>query len=135
MEKYRAQARIIEALLASLILISATIIAYQYYTPEANSSLGNEQNIVSSTLGFIVENGYLKYIFKNPTVLIKVLYSLVPKEYGFKIFLYNESWAIIWSFQTADFTNKNEVTSILILNGINGNTTQFFILILAISKE
>jgi hypothetical protein len=117
MAKLRSQARIIEALLSSLIIIGAVTISYTFYTPFSSYSISTEYGIPSNVIGFIVENGYLKYVFENPSVLISVCNEIIPQDFGFKITLYDENWNIIWSYQTADFTSQNEISAYLIING------------------
>lgn len=143
----RSQARVVEALLSTMIILGAIFIIYTFYSPYSPNDLGSEYTIPSNVIGFIVENGYLKYIFTNPSVLVKVSGEIIPAEFGFRIALYciicnsskntswSSNWSQVWSYQTIDFNAGNSISAYLILNGFDGNCSDcFYILVVSVSK-
>jgi hypothetical protein len=129
----KAQARIIESLLACLLISITLVFSNSYFL---NSSIVSEKvdkkELASNALSFMLYNGILKEAYyQNYFSIAYTLEKIIPPEYGFKISIYDSSWTLIWSYQRSIFRDTNADSSLIILNGCDGlksNTTLIFVL-------
>ncbi len=130
----RAQARIIESLLASLMITTTLILVNPYFL---NTSLIKEENykedLASKILSFMLYNNILGRAYHGDYSLItETLEKTIPLKYGFKIAIYDENWSLKWSFER-NFNERNSRSAQIILNGNGKAYTYILIFVLAIS--
>jgi hypothetical protein len=133
---HNAQARIIEALLACLLITLALVISDPYFL---SSSIvkGKEEkkDLATKVLSFLLYKDILKRAYYRDYYSIQnALNEIIPLEYGFKFSIYDDSWNLLWSYQRSYFNEGDSDSSFVILNGCDGiASNQTLIFVLAVS--
>mgnify|MGYP000738610819 CR=1 FL=1 len=133
-----AQARIIEAILASFIIFSSLIVSSNYL--QINSinldKKTDNKEIASGILSFLIQTNIIGDVYEMKyNRLINFLEKTIPLEYGYKIEIYDEDLNLIWYHQRDNFDPKKCDSAYVILNGKNGTEyVNMLIIVLCISK-
>lgn len=139
MELYsKSQTRIIESLIAASLLILSFLLmnVFLFIENVEIKNVGELKEIAEGTLTFLLYNDILtKSYEKKYNVIVNFLEKIIPKNYGYKISIYNESWKEIWSYKRSNFNINNSESAFIILNGYKGSKyTYFLIIVLTVSK-
>ncbi len=136
MDSLKAQARILESLLASFILIAALIMANPYFMSSSLIKKDDyKEELAYKLLSFMIYKDILKQIyFEDYFLIIETLEKTIPLDYGFKISVYDDNMILKWSYQRGNFDERNARSAQVILNGCEGNVYTYFLIVsLAIS--
>jgi len=135
MDKYKALARIIESLLACLIIVLTMSFTNPYFASNTLiTSKSDKKDLASHTLAYLLYTGILKEISKgNYFLLVNATEKIIPIEYGFKISIYDSTWSLIWSYQRSNFNEAYSESSYIALNTYEDSKITIKIIVLAIS--
>ncbi|MDT7865214.1 MAG: hypothetical protein RQ922_04980 [Thermoproteota archaeon] len=134
----RAQARIIEAILASFIIFSSLLISSNYLQTNAVNFNKNQDDreLASGILSYLIQSGIATDVYNsNYNRIIDLLEKAIPPDYGYRIEVYDENLNLLWYHQRNNFDKTMCNSSYIILNGKNGTEyTNMLIIVLCISK-
>lgn len=136
MERHKAQARLLEALLAALLITSSLIVANSNFLKHSyGSSLSEKSELASKALQFLLYKGILFGAYEgNFLEISNVLEEIIPRDHGFKISVYDLNFDLIWSYKRANYNEGDADSSFLITNGYNGlSNTNILIFVLSVS--
>ncbi|HLI45740.1 MAG TPA: hypothetical protein VKU94_00935 [Geobacterales bacterium] len=133
MASHRAISRVIEALLACLLLTMTMFFINPYLASNAMiRSKTEKKDLAEKTLAYLLYTGILREVFKgNYFLIVNATEAIIPVEYGFRISLYNSSWYLMWSYQRSYFDDADSESSYIAVNG--NSPSNILIIVLAIS--
>jgi hypothetical protein len=134
----RAQARVIEAILAGFIIFSSLLISSNYLQTNTVNFNKNQDNreLASGILSYLIQSGIATDVYNSKyNRIIDFLEKAIPSDYGYRIEVYDENLNLLWYYQRNNFDNTMCNSSYIVLNGKNGTEyTNMVIIVLCISK-
>lgn len=125
------QARIIDALLALIVImlgLSIVFRVYEFVKPQGPSAL---EDTAYAALASLDSEGYLaKAVYsEDPRILEAVLNSVIPAGYGYNCTVYGEGWSRLLSVEARGYDPYRASSVVYVLFGCNGTLSVRYVVL------